>query len=234
VSVDDSVAMAKPVGGQSLRDSFFAEMPSLTLGLIRGRGDSLWLGPIELLRFGQPKVTENAVEWAITGGWLAAMPGGRWRIEASDGRLTASLEGYRPMLPRRIYSLTQLRVHHLLTRLYLLRVHGRMPAPGARATTADRMRAAAIDAAFCATLAGLVGRRRPRTWLGVAIGYHVACWSISGRTLGGLVMRQQVVSVDGSRPTPTQSLARLVALPLSWVLRRPVHDEFAGTDVVKT
>jgi uncharacterized RDD family membrane protein YckC len=68
----------------------------------------------------------------------------------------------------------------------------------------------------------------------VAIGYHVACWSISGRTLGGLVMRQQVVSVDGSRLTPTQSLARLVALPFSWVLQRPVHDEFAGTDVVKT
>jgi hypothetical protein len=226
--------MAKAVGGQSLRDTFFAVMPSLTLGLIRGRRDSLWLGPVELLRFGQPKVTQNAVEWPITGGWLAAMPGGRWRIEASDGRLTASLEGYRPMLPRRIYSLTQLRVHHLLTRLYLLKVHGRVPAPGARAATVDRMRAAAIDAAFCATLAGLVGRRRPRAWLGIAIGYHVACWSISGRTLGGLVVRQQVVSVDGSRLTPTQSLARLVALPLSWVLQRPVHDEFAGTDVVKT
>ena len=61
---------------------------------------------------------------------------------------------------------------------------------------------------------------------------NVACWSTSGQPLGGLVTRQRVVSVDGSRLTPTQSLARLAALPLSWILRRPVHDEFAGTEVI--
>jgi hypothetical protein len=234
VSVEDSVAAPRPIDGEALRDSYFVELPALTLGVIRARNDSLWLGSLELLRFGRPKVGPRSVEWPITGGLLAALPGGSWRIESEDGRLTASVEGYRPMLPRPLYALTQLHVHHLLTRLYLLKVRGREPAPGRRAFPDDRMRAAAIDVAFCATMVGLLGRRRrPRVWLGVAIGYHLACWTISGRSLGGLVMRQRVIAVDGSRLSPTQSFVRLMALPFSWVLRRPVHDELAGTDVVE-
>jgi uncharacterized RDD family membrane protein YckC len=83
------------------------------------------------------------------------------------------------------------------------------------------------------TLTGLAGRRlRFGTLLGVAAAYHVACWSISGRTLGGLVMGQRVVAADGSRPTFTQSIVRLVVLPLAWIGNRPIHDQLAGTDVV--
>jgi hypothetical protein len=40
------------------------------------------------------------------------------------------------------------------------------------------------------------------------------------------------VAVDGSRLTPPQSLLRLALLPVSWILRRPVHDEVAGTIVI--
>jgi uncharacterized RDD family membrane protein YckC len=70
--------------------------------------------------------------------------------------------------------------------------------------------------------------------LGIAAGYHIACWSTSGQTLGGMVMNQRVVAVDGSRVSPLQAVVRLAVLPLSWVLRRPVHDEFAGTEVISS
>jgi uncharacterized RDD family membrane protein YckC len=97
----------------------------------------------------------------------------------------------------------------------------------------DRLSAAAVDLAFCATLAGITGRRRKLSvLLGVAAAYHVACWSISGRTLGGLVMRERVVAVDGSMPSVGQSIVRLIAIPIAWALGRPIHDEVAGTEVI--
>jgi hypothetical protein len=223
------------VSGQVLRDRFLAEMPALTLGLIRPRGNSLRLGPIELLRFGRPSVTGTAVEWPIEGGLLVGSPGGRWRIEASADRLAASVDGYRPLLPPQVYALTQLHVHHLLTRLFLLRVRGHEPAAGIPVASKERLQAAVVDVAFCLTLGRLFGRRRRlRLLLGIAALYHVACWSLSGQTLGGMVMRQRVVAVDGSHVSPLQAVVRLAALPLSWALRRPVHDEFAGTEVVSS
>jgi uncharacterized RDD family membrane protein YckC len=128
---------------------------------------------------------------------------------------------------------TQLAVHRVITRLYLLRVRGREPAPGVSAGPDERLRAAAVDLAFCVTLAGLIGKRRKlRVLLGITAGYHLACWTISGRTLGGMVAGQRVVSIDGSRPTLGQSAVRLLASPLAWIGRRTVHDELAGTDVV--
>jgi uncharacterized RDD family membrane protein YckC len=59
----------------------------------------------------------------------------------------------------------------------------------------------------------------------------VACWTISGITLGGTLMHQRVVAGDGSNVGAAQALLRLAALPLS-LMRRDVHDEIAGTDVV--
>ena len=232
VTVEDSVTSAQPTTGQVLRDRFLADMPALTLGLIRARGNSLRVGPIELLRFGRPLVTGSAVEWPIEGGLLVGSPGGRWRIAASGDQLVASVEGYRPMLPRQIYALTQLHVHHLLTRLFLLRVRGRVPEAGVPVPSKERVQAAAVDLALCLTLGRLFGRK-PRLLLGIAAGYHIVCWSTSGQTLGGMVTRQRVVAVDGSRVSPLQAAVRLAALPLSWALRRPVHDEFAGTEVIR-
>ena len=121
--------MPGTVTGRRLSDSFWADIQELTLGLVRGRDNSLWLGPLELLRFGLAKVTRTGVEWPIEGGLAARAPGGRLRFEAVDGRLVASVEDYQPLLPRALYVLTQLPVHHLWTRLHLLRVRGRQPAP---------------------------------------------------------------------------------------------------------
>jgi RDD family len=233
VTTQDSVAIPRPVTGRELRDGYLHDIQDLTFGLVRDRGNAFYVGPLELLRFGSPTVTASAVEWPIEGGILARAVGGSFRIEASGARVVASVDGYRPRLPLPVYALSQLPVHRLLTRLYLLRVRGREPAPGVTAAPRDRIRAAAVDVAFCITLAGLAGRRRRLPiLLGVAAAYHVACWSSSGRTLGGLVMRQRVVAVDGSRLTVMQSAFRLLTLPLAWVARRPIHDELAGTDVI--
>jgi hypothetical protein len=233
VSVDISVAGAGPVPGSRLRDTYLEDIRRITLGLVQARGDSLFIGPLELLRFGPARVTSDTVEWPIEGGVLARSAGGRFRIQSADGRLTASVDGYRPLLPIPLYAVTQLAVHRVITRLYLLRVRGREPAAGIPVSPDDRLRAAAVDLAFCVTLAGLIGRRRRvRVLLGITAGYHVACWTVSGRTLGGLVMGQRVVSVDGSQPTLGQSAVRLLAAPLAWFGRRTVHDELAGTEVV--
>lgn len=232
VSTQASVEVAQPIAGATLRDSYLDAVRTLTLGLVTVRGNSLVAGPIELLRFGAPKVTRSAVDWPIQGGLLAGRPGGHWRVESSGGRVEASVTGYLPRLPRPVYSLTHLQVHLLFTRLYLLRLHGRTPPPGVTPSSCDRMRAASVDVAFCLTLAGLFGRRRLRRTLAIAAVYHVACWSLAGRTLGGMVTRQRVVAVDGTRLTPTQSLLRLMLLPVSWVARRPDHDEVACSEVI--
>jgi len=225
--------MPNHVSGKALNDSFWADIPTLTLGLVRAQDNSLFLGPLELLRFGPARVTRTSVQWPIEGGLLARAPGGHLRIEALYGRLVDSVEGYQPRLPRALYILAQLPIHHLWTRLHLLRVRGRQPVPGRPSDPARRLAAAAIDVGLCVALAALMRRRRRIPLLfGVAAGYHVACWSVSGRTLGGAVMKQRVVAVDGSGLSASQALLRLASLPIAAVLRRNVHDVVAGTDVV--
>jgi uncharacterized RDD family membrane protein YckC len=83
-------------------------------------------------------------------------------------------------------------------------------------------------------MATILGRRRPRLpmLLGIAAGYHLACWSLSGVTLGGAVMRQRVVAVDGSKVSAGQALVRLALLPIAAARMSRVHDETAGTEVV--
>ena len=233
VSIKTSVAVSAQLSGANLRDSYAESIRRLTLGLLQFRDDTLRVGPLVLLRFGRPKVTRSAVDWPVEGGLLAGAPGGHWRLGATADHVEASLTDYRPALPRPLYVLTHLHVHQLFTRLFLLQLHGREPAPGPLASLEDRRRSAAVDVATCLTLAGFAGRRRLRRTLVIAIAYHVACWSLSGQTLGGVVTRQRVVSVDGSRLTPAQSLVRLALLPVSWIARRPVHDEVAGTEVIR-
>jgi hypothetical protein len=226
--------MPGAITGKALRDSFAADIEWLTFGLIRVRDGSLRLGPLELIRFGRPRITKTSVQWPIDGGLLARGPGGHLRIELLYGRLVESLDGYRPMLPRTIYALTQVPIHHLLTRLHLLRARGREPLPGPTVDRSRRVAAAAIDAGVCLSIATIIGRGRPRlpVLVGIAAWYHVACWSLSGVTLGGAVLRQRVVAVDGSKLSLGQALVRLAMLPLAAVRMSSTHDEIAGTDVI--
>lgn len=232
MTAEASVAVQRPLTGAKLRDVYVDSVRALTFGFATFRDNAVVAGPITLLRFGPPVVTRTSVEWPIEGGLLAGARGGAWRIRSAGGRVDASMTAFRPSLPRPLYAVTHFQVHQLFTRLYLLRLRGREPAPGPAVPEEDRYRAAAIDLAFCLTLARVVGRRRLARALAVAGVYHVVSWSLWGRTFGGLVMRQRVVAVDGSLPTPQQSLLRMALLPLSWFTRRPLHDEIAQTDVI--
>lgn len=208
-------------------------MAALTLGVVRAQGRALAAGPVDLLTFGEPEATDRDVTWPIEGGLLAAEAGGRLRLSASDSRLVARVEGYRPSLPLPLYRITQLPLHHALVRLALLRLRGRQPAAGVPADVSRRVAAGLIDWSVCAAMTLLlVRRRRLRAFAAIAAGYHVAAWSVSGRTIGGALMRQRVIAVDGSRPTIVQAVLRFTALPFAAIRFRAVHDEVAGTDVV--
>jgi hypothetical protein len=234
VFIDDEVAASNQVSGEVLCEAYLASIRALTFGLIREHDGSLWLGPIELMRFGTARISESAVEWPIAGGRLAGEPGGSLRVKREPGRISVAVEGYRPALPWPVYRLTQLPVHHLMVRLFMLGVRGRVPPPGRPAARSDRNRAAAIDIGLCATLAVLTGRRhRIARFAGIAVGYHVACWSLTGRTLGGLALNHRVVSVDGSRLSVAQALLRFASLPVSLFRSRYIHDQIACTDVIE-
>jgi len=233
VTVEDSVASSRRLSGRALRDAFFLDMPPLTLGLIQARGSSLYLGPLEVIRFGPAKSTRTSVELPIEGGLAVGAAGGTLRIEAVKGALRATVEGYRPRLPRPLYVLTQLPFHHTVIRMHLLWERGRQPAPGVPVPPTRRAAAAAIDAGLFAVVTLVAGRRRRLAAIAViAAGYHIACWSISGRTVGGIITGQRVVSIDGSRVSPGQALIRLFTLPMAALRLRAVHDEIAGTEVV--
>jgi hypothetical protein len=233
VWLEDSVANARPVSGKVLRERYVNDVRALSLGIARMHDNSMRVGPLEILRFGRPKVTRTGVEWPIEGGLAAGAPGGSFAVRDAGGRLVASLTGYRPRLPLALYAVTQLPVHHLVMRMYLLRVRGRLPAPGMPAPPTRRLGAAAIDLGLCAALALFAGRRRRlAAFAGIATGYHIASWSISGRTLGGGVAGTRVVAVDGSRPSVGQSILRLLALPWAALRMRAAHDEIAATEVV--
>jgi hypothetical protein len=232
VSTVASISVGHAVTGVALRDTYAAAVKQLTFGLGELRDNAVKLGPIPLLRFGAPKVTRYAVEWPIEGGLLAGTAGGAWRVQSSKGVVTASVTAYRPRLPRPLYAISHLQVHQLFTRLYLLRLRGTDPPPGATAREPDRFRAGTIDAALCVSLAGFLGRRPVRRALLIAAVYHVTCWTVFGRTLGGVVMRERVVATDGSKLTPAQALLRLALVPASWLTGKPLHDELSSTTVI--
>jgi RDD family protein len=233
VAVEDGIRAPRPLSGEAMRDGFFEGATRLSLGLIHLSGDSLYLGPWELLHFDLPVTSAHSVSWPIDGGALADEPGGYLEVRSTDEHLVARVEGYRPRLPKAVYMLTQLPVHHAVVRLQLLRLRGRQPAAGVPADVSRRLAAGVIDVGICAAIAVAVARRRRlRALLAIAAGYHVAAWAVSGRTVGGAIMRQRVVSVDGTRPSLAQAALRLAMLPLAAVRFRAVHDEIAATDVV--
>src|SRR5205807_10153283 len=103
--------------------------------------------------------------------------------------------------------------HPMVTRLVLLTLLGRSPAPGVPAGPAGRVAASGIDIALCAALALTVRRGRPAAFAGLAAAYHVVCWATTGRTLGAWLLGQRLVAVDGSAPSGPQAIVRLLTIP---------------------
>jgi hypothetical protein len=229
VDVEDSVRTPVAPSSDQLRDFYFAATERLTLGLVRYRDHSLRLGPLSLISFGDPSRTAHGWSFPITGGVLAAEPGGDLWLGNVDGLTSVAVVGYRPTLPLPVYRATQYLFHRFMTRVALLQLRGRVPAEAPPATPGARLAAGAIDAAVCLVLAGGRWRRA----LPLAVGYHLACWSFGGLTIGGLLLGQRVAAVDGRAVSPGQALLRLATLPLALVRLRAVHDEVAGTDVVR-
>lgn len=229
VEVVDSVGAPGMPAAERLRDFYFAATERLTLGFVRYRDHSFVAGPVTLIRFGEAERTESGWRFPIGPGALVGEPGGELAIGWRGGRLEVAVRGYRPSLPMPVYRWTQLLFHHFQTRLVLLGMRGRVPAEAPPATPAARLAAGAVDVALCLAAA----RFRPRQALLVAALYHLACWRLGGLTAGGLLLRQRVVAVDGSRLTLGQALLRLAALPAAAVRLRAVHDEVAGTEVVR-
>jgi hypothetical protein len=229
VDVEDSVRTPVAPSPERLRDFYFAATERLTLGLVRYRDRSLRLGPLTLVSFGEASRTAHGWSFPISGGVLAASPGGELWIANADGLTSVAVVGYRPSLPLPVYRATQYLFHRFITRLALLQLRGRVPAEAPPATPAARFAAGAIDAVVCLALS----RGRWRRALPFAVAYHVSCWSFAGLTVGGLLLRQRVVALDGRRVTPGQALLRLATLPLALLRLRTIHDELAGTDVVR-
>lgn len=201
--------MPQPPDIARVRDGFTRDLSRLTLKIVSGRPDGFWLGPLPLIRLGPPETTATQVRWPVTGGILAKRPHGWVGVEWDNQLLRGRLDGYEPSLPEPVYSLTQSFVHHQLTRLYLLELRGERPPPGPPAPVDRRLAALGIDLALC----WAVARGRRRRFLGVAAGYHLAAWSVAGRTLGQAFFNQRLVAFDGTRPSFGQALARFLFLP---------------------
>ena len=225
VASDDRVASPAPPNSARIRDRFTRDISRLTLGLVRGRRDGFYLGPAPLITLGPPaSAGGTGVRWPITGGFLARRPGGEVGFVWDEGQLRGYVRGYAPSLPRWLYSVTQRLVHREITRLYLLRTRGREPLPGPPAPSDRRLGAVALDLALCWVVSG----GRWRRFAGVAAGYHLAAWTLAGRTVGGALLDERLVSVDGSAVTIGQALARLVLVPFG----RARQDGVAGTAVI--
>jgi len=211
VDVEDRVAAPRPVPGARMRRGYLPLASSFTLWLARAESGRIRFGPITLVEFGEPELDEHGVRWPIRGGLLAARAGGWLEIRWRDGQLSGRLHGYAPWLPGPLYRLTQLPVHHAVTRLTLLQLRGRDPLPGERASLRSLTLAAAVDLALCAVLARAAPRRRGLALAGIYAGYHLAAWTLAGRTLGAALFGWRLVAIDGSRVTAPQALVRLLA-----------------------
>jgi hypothetical protein len=230
VELVDTVAGPVPPDLEGRRDDYWRFLERLLPGLIRVREGTIYALGIPLIRVSRPWFAGHAWRWRVEGGLLAARPGGELGFGAENGHLVGFLRGYHHLLPEPIYSLTQRPLHRFITRLFLLHLRGRRLPPGVPAEPSDRVGAAAIDAALV-LIAGRLLPRRLRAVAGVA--YVAGSWALTGRTLGGRLLGLRVVSVDGSPVTPGQALLRLAAAPAALVTRRAVHDELAGTEVIR-
>ena len=235
VHVSDRLRAPLRPSSARLRDVFFSTATELTLGAVRGERWRLRTGPLVWFEFDEPAPRDGGWSWPIRGGLLVRRAGGAFSVRWREGELVAAVTGYSPRVPLPLYLAAQLPFHHLVTRLFLLRLRGRVPAPGVPAGPAQRLLAAGVDVALCGAGALLLARRRRlAAFLGLATAYHLLAWTAAGRTVGGSRLGQRLVAVDGGRVTAVQAAIRLALMPVALARLRAVHDAAASTEVVET
>lgn len=118
VGVEDRVAAPVEPDRELLRVGFLPAIGRACLGLVQtpGTGSGLAVGPLVLLRFGEPRWIGDCWSWSIEGGLLARRPMGRLLLGWRRGQLVSAVVGYAPRLPVWLYRLTQLPFHHWVTR----------------------------------------------------------------------------------------------------------------------
>lgn len=116
VGAEESVPAPAEPPRERLRDGFLPAISRACAGLVRARGSALVIGPLVVLRFGEPRWIGDCWSWSIEGGLLARRPTGRLLLGWRSGRLVSAVVGYAPRLPVWLYRLTQLPFHHWVTR----------------------------------------------------------------------------------------------------------------------
>lgn len=209
----DRVWSPSPPPAELLLEANFGLIGRATLGLVRGSHWRLRLGPLRLLEFDSPIAVEGGYSWRITGGQLARHPGGCLRIRWLGGQIVHEVEAFAPRLPGPVYRLTQLPLHHLVTRLILLRITT-APRPGPPPSVGALAGAGLLDAGVSAIATlGLPGRWRIALLPVIWILYTTVAWAGFGRTGGQRLLGIRLLARDGSRPTPAQAVIRMLALP---------------------
>lgn len=116
VGVEDLVTAPLEPDRERLRVGFLPAIGRACLGLVQVRGTGLAVGPLVLLRFGEPRWIGDCWSWSIEGGLLARRPIGRLLLGWRGGHLVSAVVGYAPRLPVWLYRVTQLPFHHWVTR----------------------------------------------------------------------------------------------------------------------
>ncbi len=106
------------------------------------------------------------------------------------------------------------------------------------------MGAAFLDIIIVSILTAIVGH--PRFGLIIALAYFAGLWAWKGTTVGGVVLKLQVIRTDGGPVTFVVALVRGLAAALSviifflgflWIAwdrdKQGWHDKIAGTEVVR-
>src|SRR5258706_15135160 len=142
VSTSASVAVPTAPTGAELRDRYLEAVRDLTHGIVGVNGNSVVLGPIDLLRFGKPRVSRNVVDWPIEGGLLVRRPGGHWRVQGGGGGGGGAPGGDEPRPPRPLSTLSHLPGHPPFSPLFLFRPRGGAALPRVASKTREQPLAA--------------------------------------------------------------------------------------------
>ena len=115
IGLEVAIRCAVAPAPEQLRDGHLRAISRACFGLVGVRGGALVLGPLVLLRFGEPHWIFECWSWSIAGGLLARRPGGRLLLGWREERLTSAVVGFSSILGDRFYRLLMEPIHRSVT-----------------------------------------------------------------------------------------------------------------------